>query len=142
MRSTFAVFVVAFVGYVVEDLVRQVAENHPLGVGIVGAVAVLLLAAIVFLLAPNAWMAAVALVAGAWFIGLVAGLDARDNELGDYCRYGARSAGELDRCMSSVTTDEIGELDTPAARFARGWTDVCGQGSGPYCAEVARHRAD
>jgi len=51
----------------------------------------------------------------------------------DYCAYGSVSHAQLDGCMEHVKLSHIDQLDTPAARFARGATDVCGAGSGPYC---------
>ena len=121
-----------------EEWIRLAAQNHPWRVGIVGGI-VLLAAGLVALVVPGRTLVvAVALLFGSWGIGLISGLDDRDHELGYYCRYGARSSAELDACMERINTDEIEALDTPAARFARGETIVCGRGSGPYCSAAAR----
>jgi hypothetical protein len=118
------------------------AQNHPWRVGILGGVA-LLLTGLVLLVFPSRTLKITAvLLFGSWGIGYIAGLDARDHELGYYCRYGAASQAELDACMKRINTDEIDELDTPAARFARGETHECGRGSGPFCAEAARDSAN
>jgi hypothetical protein len=123
-----------------EEWVAIKAQNHPWRVGIVGGIALVPTGLVLLLFPQRRLMALAAVVFGAWGIGMVSGLDARDHELGDYCRYGAASQAELDACMKRVDTHEIEELDTPAARFARGETNVCGPSSGRYCAEVARDR--
>lgn len=123
-----------------EDVIRLEAQNHPWRVAIVGGVVFLVIGLALVVFPARAAIAAAAFLFGAWAIGLVAGLDDRDHELGDYCRYGASSQAEIDDCMERVDTDEIAELDTPAARFARGETNVCGPGSGRYCAAAARGR--
>lgn len=123
-----------------EDWIRLEAQNHPVRVGVVGGVALLVTLVVLLLASSRTLVVAAALVFGAWGLGLVSGLDDRDHELGDYCRYGAASRAELDRCMRRIDTDEIGELDTPAARFSRGETNDCGPASGPYCAAAARGR--
>jgi hypothetical protein len=128
-------------GALIEEWVRLAAQNHPWRVGIVGGTALVAIGVVLLVVPGRAFTAAAALLLGAFGFGLVAGLDDRDHELGYYCRYGARSDAELDDCMKRVNTDEIAKLDTPAARFARGETSVCGRGSGPYCPAAARENA-
>jgi hypothetical protein len=127
---------------VFQEYVRIVAENHPWRVGILLAVAAAIGAGIWLLSSSRAWPMAAGILLVAVGYGLVAGVDARDHELGHYCRYGAKSQAQLDGCMSHVTTDDIDKLHTRAADFARGWTSECAAGSGPYCAEAARTNAD
>jgi hypothetical protein len=121
-----------------EEWVYPTAQNHPGRVAILLGIG-LLLAGLVWFVTPDgsrAWVwVTFALAAGGF--ALVRGLDARDHELGTYCKYGAKTKAQLDHCMPHVTTEDIDELDTPGARFARGETRECGRGSGPYCAEAA-----
>jgi hypothetical protein len=138
MKGWLVIGAAVLAGVLIEETVSLEAQNHPWRVGAVGGVALLAAALVLFVFPSRVLIGAAALVFGAWAIGLVAGLDARDHELGYYCRYGAASRAELDACMKRVDTEEIAELDTPAARFARGETSDCGPGSGPYCAEAAR----
>jgi hypothetical protein len=42
-------------------------------------------------------------------------------------------AGSAQKCLGAVDSEETDELDTPAARFARGEAADCGRGSGPFC---------
>ena len=138
MQRWLAIGAAAIAAGLLEEAIRLAAQNHPWRVGIVGGVA-LLVAGLVLLLFPSRTLiVAAAFLFGAWGVGLVVALDDRDHELGYYCRYGAQSRAELDACMRSVDTDEIDRLDTPAARFARGETTVCGPGSGPFCRGAAR----
>jgi hypothetical protein len=132
------VFVTIVVAALLEDWIRLEAQNHPVRVGVVGGVALLIAGLALFVASSRFATVAAAFVFGAWAIGLIAGLDDRDHKLGYYCRYGADSQAQLDDCMARVNTDAIDKLDTPAARFARGETSVCGPGSGRYCAEAAR----
>jgi hypothetical protein len=122
-----------------EEWIALVAQNHPARVGILLGVG-LLVAGGAWLLGAHTTLIVVGFLLAGGVIGWIQGLDARDHELGDYCRYGARNEAELDHCMAHVTTDEIDGLDTPAAEFAREATNECGRGSGPYCAEVAKER--
>jgi hypothetical protein len=88
---------------------------------------------------PNrSWVAPAAILAIAAILGLGAGLRGRDYYLRLYCDYGAQSAAQHAGCMSHVTTDDINELDTQAARFARGETSECLEDSGPYCEDAAQ----
>ena len=123
-----------------EEWIRLHAQNHPWRVGIIGGIALLVTGIVLLFAGRGILMVAAVFVFGGWLIGLISGLDDRDHELGDYCRYGARSQAEIDSCMKRINTDEIAELDTPAARFSRGETNRCGRGSGPHCAEAARSR--
>lgn len=141
MRTWLVIGATLIAAALLEERIRLVSQNHPWWVAIVGGIALLVGAAVVFLFPNRALILAGGLLFGAWAIGLIAGLDDRDHELGYYCRYGAGSDAELDACMGRVNTDEIAELDTPAARFARGETIECGPGSGPYCAAAARDNA-
>lgn len=125
-----------------EEWIRLQAQNHPVRVGVVGGIALAVAGIVLFLASSRPLVVVAALVFGAWALGLVSGLDDRDHQLGYYCRYGAASQAELDRCMKRVDTDEIDALDTPAARFARGETSVCGPTAGPYCAAAARDNAE
>lgn len=125
----------------IEDHVRLEAQNHPWRVGIVGGVAGLAAALVLLVFPSRVLIAAASLLFGSWAFGLISGLDDRDHTLGHYCRYGAASQAELDACMKRIDTEEIDKLDTPAARFARGETSVCGPGSGPYCPAAARDNA-
>ena len=122
-----------------EQWIALVAQNHPTRVAILLGVGLLVVGA-AWLLQSRATLVVVGFLLAGGVIGWIEGLDARDHELGDYCKYGARNEAELDDCMADVTTDDIDELDTPAAEFARESTNDCGRGSGPYCAEVARER--
>src|SRR5687768_518028 len=132
--------VVAFVAaFVLEEWVAVVAQNHPARVGILLGIG-LVVAAGAWLAGSRLTLIVVGFLLAGGVIGWIQGLDARDHELGDYCKYGARNEAELDHCMKTVTTSDIDELDTPAAEFARGSTDDCGRGSGPYCAEAVRGR--
>lgn len=124
-----------------EQWIELVAQNHPWRVGLVGGIALLLTGLVLFLYPSRGLIGVAVFLFGAWAIGLVAGLDARDHELGYYCRYDASTQAELDACMKRINTDEIAELNTPAAQFARGETLDCGRGSGPYCAAAARDNA-
>jgi hypothetical protein len=135
------VFASLVAGAFLEDWVRLATQNHPVRVGVVGGVALLVALMVLFVASSRALTLAVAFLFGAWGIGLVAGLDDRDHMLGYYCRYGADSRAQLEGCMKHVNTDDIDALDTPAARFARGETSTCGAGSGPYCAEAASRNA-
>ena len=132
-----ALVVLLLGGALFEQWVDLAAQNHPWRVAIVGTIVLVLGGAVLFLFPSGPLIAIGAVLAGAWAIGIVAALDARDHELGYYCKYDAKSQAELDECMSSVTTDDIEKLDTPAARFARGETLECRRGSGPYCADAA-----
>ena len=123
-----------------EEWIRLQAQNHPWRVAIVGGIGLVLTLLVLLVFRSVLLVGAAVFVFGAWGIGLIAGLDDRDHELGDYCRYGARSQAEIDACMERVDTDEIAKLDTPAARFAREETNTCGRASGPYCAEAAQGR--
>ena len=132
------IFAVILAGALMEEVVALWTQNHPWRVAIAGGIA-LVPTLLVLLVFPSRLLIVTAvLVFGSWGIGYVSGLDARDHELGYYCRYGASTQDELDGCMKRINTDEIDELDTPAARFARGETHECGRGSGPFCAEAAR----
>lgn len=126
------------VAVLIEDEVRLEAQNHPWRVGIAGGVAGLAAALVLFVLPSRLLIGAAAFLFGAWAFGLISGLDDRDHQLGYYCRYGAATQAELDACMKRINTEEIDKLDTPAARFSRGETSVCGPGSGPYCPAAAR----
>jgi hypothetical protein len=126
-------------GVFLEELVRPLAENHPWRVAIVLALAaatvgLLYLAHLVLSDQPNRfWVAPALFVLGGLGWGLVVGWDNRDNYLTPYCEYGARSQEQLDGCLAHVNSDDIDALDSPAARFARGETSRCGDGSGPFC---------
>jgi hypothetical protein len=120
-----------------EAWVELAAQNHPARVFIAGAVVFGLVGAVLFLFPSGALIVVSVALAGGWAFALVAALDAREKELGWYCKYGAQSQAEIDDCLSSVNTDDIAELDTPAARFARGETFECGHGSGRYCRDAA-----
>jgi hypothetical protein len=139
--KTAALVVLVILGGLLEMWLDLAAQNHPLRVGIVGGVVLLVAAAVVFLF-PSGWPTVALVVIGiSWLIGLFSGLDARDHELGYYCKYGATSQAQLDDCMASVTTDDIEKLETPAARFAYGETTECGRGSGPFCPKAAKEVA-
>ena len=120
-----------------ERWVELAAQNHPWRVAIVGAVVFGVVGLVLFLWPSGPLIAATLCLAGGWCFGLITGLDAREKEVSWYCKYGAQSKAALDDCMSSVNTDDIAELDTPAARFARGETFECGPASGRYCREAA-----
>jgi hypothetical protein len=126
------------VASLLEGWLELIVQNHPWGVGIGGGVVLLVAGAVVFVFPSGPLVGGLAALGLSWFVALVGGLDARDHELGYYCRYGAQDQKQLDDCMGSVTTDDIGKLDTPAARFAYGEITKCGRGSGPYCPEAAR----
>ena len=138
MRAKVTVGVTIILSFLFSDWVALIAQNHPARVGILLGVG-LVVAGAVWLLSTGRTPVVLlgVLLAGGGF-GWVQGLDARDHELGSYCRYGAQNKAELDRCMSHVTTDDIDELDTHAADFGRGVTSECGPDSGPYCAEEAK----
>ena len=125
-----------------EEWIRLATQNHPVRVGVVGGVALLLALMVLFVASSRTLNLATAFVFGAWAIGLIQGLDDRDHTLGYYCRYGAATQTELDGCMKRANTDEIDQLDTPAARFARGETSECGRESGPFCAAAAHENMD
>lgn len=142
MRTKLIIAAAVIPAWVLQGYLRIVAENHPWRIAIVLAFAALLGAGVWLLTSGSHWpMVAGIFVLGVVY-GLVAGLDARDHELGSYCKYGAQTKAQLDGCMSHVTTDDIAKLDTRAARFARGETSECGAGSGPYCAEAAKTNVD
>ena len=121
-----------------EGWVELAAQNHPWRVAIVGAVVFAAVGLALFLLPSGPLIAVTLCLAGGWAVGLIAGVDAREKEVSYYCKYGAESQAALDDCMSSVNTDDIAELDTPAARFARGETFECGHASGRFCREAAK----
>jgi hypothetical protein len=105
------------------QLVQGPSENHPWVVTIV-LLCVAAVAGVVWLVLPGggwqaAWATAAVFLLGGCGFGLVAGWDARDNYLTPYCEYGAKSQAQIDRCLSDVNTEDVDELDTPAARFAR-----------------------
>ena len=140
MKTWIVIGAVLLAAALLEEWFRLVAQNHPWRVGIVGAIVFAVLGLAVLVFSGRAGTIAVGLLFGSWAIGLIAGLDDRDHQLGDYCRYGAASQEQIEFCMARANTNEIDERDTPAARFSRGETDECGPGSGPYCAAVARER--
>lgn len=127
------------VGLIASESVRPFAENHPWRVALLlAAVAALaglaFLAQVVLSEAPNLlWIGPALLLLGGGGWGLVEGWDARDNYLTPYCEYGADTAAERDRCLETVHSDDIDELDTPAAEFARGETSECAAGAGRLC---------
>lgn len=86
----------------------------------------------------RSWVAPVAIVAtlAAW--GFFGGNNARNHYVRPYCLYGAKSQAQLDGCMSHVTSEEINDLDTQAARFGRGDTSDCLDDSGPFCADASK----
>ena len=51
----------------------------------------------------------------------------------DYCSYGAVSEAQLEGCIEHVSVEDIDELDTNAAEFARGELDDCRPDAGPFC---------
>lgn len=59
-----------------------------------------------------------------------------DDTVSRYCAYGAVSEAQLEGCIDHVTSSEVSELNTNAAKFARGSTDRCLSDSGPYCDDV------
>ena len=119
---------------VLEIWIAPRAENHPWVVfAALAVVALLTLPAAYLLLEGTTWLAVVTILLGGLGWGLVEGWDARDNYIGPYCEYGARTQNELDRCLDRVNSDEIDNLDTPPAQFARGETTTCGRGAGPFC---------
>jgi hypothetical protein len=69
-------------------------------------------------------------------------LQASNRLVSDYCAYGSVSQAQLDGCKGHVTADDVRSRDTPAARFAQSDSsdDVCGAGSGPFCAHVLENR--
>jgi hypothetical protein len=86
----------------------------------------------------RSWVAPVAILAAFATYGFVDASRARDNYVRPYCLYGAQSHAQLDGCMSHVTSDDINDLDTPAAQFGRGETSDCLEDSGPYCADASK----
>ena len=139
--KTAAVVIAIILGALFEEWLALVTQNHPWGVAIVGGVLLLVAAAVLFLF-PSAWLIGFTAAIGiSWVIGLFSGLDARDHELGYYCKYGAQTQAQLDDCMGSVNTDDIDKLHTPAAEFAHGVRTDCGPGSGPFCPEAAKEVA-
>lgn len=133
-----AIVVLVLVFGLVGTWLNFTAQNHPWAVAIVGGVVLLAAALVRFLYPSGALTLLVAFVGAAWLFGLLSGLDAREKELAWYCKYGAKSQAQVDECMRSVDTGDIDDLDTPAARFARGERIVCGPGSGPFCAAAAK----
>jgi hypothetical protein len=142
VRTKLGVAAAVIPAYVLGQYLRMIAENHPWRIAIVLAFAVVLAAGVWLLSSSRRWPTVAGIFVLGIVFGLVAGLDARDHELGSYCKYGAKNHAELERCMSHVTTDDIDKLDTHAARFARGVTSECGADSGPYCAEAAKFNTD
>ena len=122
------------IGIWIESLVQPLAENHPWTVASVIAVLAVVIGSAVWLLTDLSGLAVVAILLGAATWGLFSGWDARDNYLTPYCAYGAESQAQIDDCLADVNSDDVDELDTPAARFARGEIG-CGRGAGPLCAE-------
>jgi hypothetical protein len=61
------------------------------------------------------------------------GSESEDDVIGDYCAYGAVSHAQLDGCVDHVTTDQVDDLDTNAAEYARGELDRCLEDAGPFC---------
>ncbi len=88
--------------------------------------------------ADRSWVAPVVILAGFGVYGFIDGKSARDHYVLPYCMYGARSQAQLDGCMSHVTSEEINDLETQAARFARGDTSDCLSDSGPFCEDAAK----
>lgn len=89
----------------------------------------------------RSWVAPAVIIAAWAGFGFLNGQRARDNYVLPYCLYGAQSRAQLDGCMSHVTSNEINELETQAARFARGETSDCLDDSGPFCADASKWNA-
>src|SRR3954447_9458146 len=81
------------------------------------------------------------IVAVLCIFGWVQGDQSRTSYLGVYCKYGAVSRAQLNGCMKHVNSDDIDDLETPAARFARGELDECATDSGPFCGEAAAQKS-
>lgn len=131
------ILALALVDALIAEAVRPLAANHPWRVLILLAGASVMGFGLSLTMAGARSLMTGALVlvfAGcAW--GLISGWDDRDNYLQPYCRYGAASTAELERCLARTRSDDIDRLDTPAARFARGETTECGRDAGPLCRE-------
>ena len=76
-------------------------------------------------------MLAGALAAAAAATGGCGGQD----EVVRYCNYGAVSEAQRQGCIDHVTSDDIDQLDTNAARYARGMIDDCRADAGPFCGQ-------
>jgi hypothetical protein len=140
MRSAVVIAAIVFGGATGATFVAPQAENHPIRVGIVLGV-LLLMVGLVWLVSEG-WLAvtvAVTLLAGLGF-GWIEGWDSRDNYIDPYCRYGAKSQAQLDGCLSHVRSGDIDKLHTNAADFARGTIDECRDDAGPFCAAEAKSR--
>jgi hypothetical protein len=140
MRTAIVIGAVILGGATGDTFVAPRAENHPIWVGIVLGV-LLLMIGLVWLGSEGSLAMIVSLVfLGGLAFGWIEGWDNRDNYVGPYCRYGATSKGELDSCLSHVNSDDIDKLHTNAAKFARGVIDECRADAGPYCAAEAKTR--
>jgi hypothetical protein len=139
MRTAMVIGAVVFGGATGEVLVAPRAENHPIRVGIVLGV-LLLVVGLVRLVSEGRHTVVALVFLGGLGFGWFVGWDNRDNYIDPYCRYGAKSQAELDSCLSHVNSDDIDELQTNAAQFARGTIDECRDDAGPYCAAEAKSR--
>jgi hypothetical protein len=142
---------VCAVGSVLMGVFQLSAENHPWGtVMVIGAAALAALAIVagVERLAGGSVTAPVAITIAPGIVilifalaGAFAGQQVHDTgELHDYCYYGSVSDAEVTGCLSHVTTAHIDQLDTNAARFAKGDINRCLDDAGPYCAQALDER--
>jgi hypothetical protein len=145
-----SVGVVAFLGYGLlllrffDPWYQAVAENHPH----LAILLLLLVAGLGYLAVRHTggyiplrdghktryWMAPVAglLVVGIW--ATTTGIRSRHGGyVHNYCAYGASSDAQLQGCLDHVNHFKIDDLDTNAARFAKGGLRKCLDDSGPYC---------
>src|SRR5215208_4729030 len=114
MRTAMVIGAVVFGGATGEVLVAPRAENHPIRVGIVLGV-LLLMVGLVWLVSEGRHAVVALVVLGGLGFGWFEGWDNRDNYIDPYCRYGAKSQAELDSCLAHVSSDDIDELQTNAA---------------------------
>ncbi len=90
------------------------------------------------------WLIGAGLAWALFALGVYNGYEGRDggSYIGDYCAYGSVSQAQRNRCIESVSEQDVDEARTEAGRFARGETEECGAESGPYCSKVASERTD
>jgi hypothetical protein len=85
---------------------------------------------------------AATVVLGLLTYAVIGELQSSNRLVSDYCAYGSVSQAQLDGCKGHVSGNDVRSRDTPAARFAQSGSsdDVCGTGSGPFCARALDRR--
>ena len=77
-------------------------------------------------------------------IGLGAYATSREDQsvVDRYCLYGSTTEKQARDCSFDITEDEIAELDTNAAKYAREEISQCRSDAGPFCGPDAPNPLD